>query len=214
MKKKKLTRKERKQLRDEELSRRGIDPEARRPPQKQLSGKAIWASLFQSGQQDKVQEAFAMALVTSDELVDEPEFEEIVLDPMESVEALVEVAEKRGLSPGVDSYSEDVQMDVLDGVIRKVLTKPLQKQIKDAIDRLVDRLEETGDKDTLVQASAVQSFLKMIKEKSAWTGIGLVREFVRQSLEEGFDIIQVSDEKMPIEKLLGDIIQLMDDDEL
>ncbi|MBN1310346.1 MAG: hypothetical protein JXB30_02930 [Anaerolineae bacterium] len=213
MKKKKLTRKERKQLRDEELAKRGIDPDARRQPPKVLKGQAVWASMFQSGKSKQVQEAFLEAVIMSEDLADEPEMEEVFFDPIKTIDALIEEAQRVGIRDMDDDLPEDVQIEVQDRVVKKLLTRQMQRQIKDAVDRLVDRLEKTGDKQKLPSASAIQIFTKSLKanEKDGWTGIGLVQELVRRSIEAGVELIDFVEQETSDNKDINEILQSMDE---
>jgi hypothetical protein len=210
MKKKKLTRKERKRLLDEEMAKRGIDPDARRQKKESAASKMSWLSSFQS--EKEASEAFAEMLVMSGLLADEPELEELLFDPMLSVNTLAEVVAELGLvAEGGDlsdwAISEDAQMDVHERVTARLLTKQSQRQFENAIAQLVKRLERTQEAEKLVIASAVQFFMKSVRDKAGWATLGLVQEIVRRSMDAGFKLLNFVDEHVSEGQSVTDVIR-------
>lgn len=213
MKKKKLTSKEPKRLLDEELAKRGVDPDARRHRQGSTVSKMAWLSPFPS--EEEANETFVRMLIMSHELADEPEMEDLLFSPVQSVEVLTEVVQEMGLLTENGDLSdwkasEDTQMHVRQKVTEKLLTKQLQQQFEKAVTRLAERLKRAQDTDKFISVSAVRVFMETIKDPSAWATVGLVREVARRSLDAGFKILNFVDQQTSEEQSIGDVIRSLD----
>lgn len=169
-----------------------------------------WLSSLQSEQE--AQEAFVQALIMSHSLADEPELEDLLFDPMQSVNTMMEVVTEMGLAnedggPLKKDLPEDTQMEIQERVATTLLSKKAQQRFENAIAHLVNRLESTQDEQKLVSATAVQFFMKSIKDKAGWSTLGVVQEIVRRSLDAGFEIMQFVDERVSEEKSVVEILE-------
>jgi hypothetical protein len=189
MKQKKLSKKERKQMRDQELAQRGIDPIQRR--EKAASGGSMNALISRIDDEASA-ESFIMAVAESGILADEPELVAIYANPGDAIRAMFKAVQQVGMTAeGELSTDEEDQIKMQELVARKLLTKEFRKQIKEGVDNLVRRLEQEKNP-LIIQASAAQIVMNSAKKVETWMLIGLVSEIVRRSVEAGMRLTQAS----------------------
>jgi hypothetical protein len=146
-------------------------------------------------------EQLMMTLLASEDLIEEPEFDELFIDPMRCVDTFIEVGEELGIEPEAlgqlpDEEREDTQMDMLEMTTQRVLTDELRQDILDALSKLRQRLKRAGKREKAAQAAALQSFLGGGESGEIWPMIGLVQAIVRRSMAAGFELFEASMEVM------------------
>lgn len=142
-------------------------------------------------------EGLMMTLLASEGLIEEPEFDEIIIDPMRCVDTFVEVGEELGIDPEAlsrlpEEEREDTQMNMLEMTTQRLLTDELRQDILDALSDLRQRLKRAGKREKVAQAAALQSFLGEDESSEMWHMMGLVQAIVQRSLAAGFEMYEAS----------------------
>ncbi len=142
-------------------------------------------------------EQLMMTLVASEDLIEEPEFEDIIIDPMRCVDTFVEVGEELGIDPEAlsqlpDEEREDTNMQMLEMTTRRLLTDELRQDIINALNSLRLRLKQAGQPEKAAKAASLQSFLGGSESSEVWPLIGLVQAIVQRSLAAGFELLEAS----------------------
>lgn len=138
-----------------------------------------------------------MILLDTADLAEEPEFEELLVNPLLAAETLAEAGQELGLTPAMlmqlpEEEQVDRQMDIIELTTRRLLTDELRRDVVEALERLRLRLKQSGDKQQLARVAALQSFLGQSKEDALWSMIGLVQAIVRRSVAAGFELMEAS----------------------
>lgn len=155
---------------------------------------------------DATAERLMMTLLDSADLIEEPEFEEIIIDPIRSVDTFAEIGEELGIDPEAlsrlpDEEREDTQMEMLVTTTQRLLTDDLRQDVVDGLNNLRLRLKRSGKREQVAQAAALQSFLRDNEDDGTWSMIGLVQAIVQRSLEAGFELYEASMEVMETGRL-------------
>ena len=161
-------------------------------------------------------EQFMKILLASADMVGEPEFEEIFVDPMGCVDTLAQVGEELGVDPGslgdlAAENREDIKVRMIEETTQRLLTDELRRNIINALNDLRQRLKQSGKQEEAARAAILQAFLKMDNLDNAgelWSMIGLVQAVVQRSLAVGFDMLEASREVWEPESPGGDDIPL------
>ncbi len=151
-------------------------------------------------------EQLMIAIVGSENLIDEPEFEDIFLDPMLCVETLAEAAEESDIAPeSLSQMSEeelfDTRLDLLEMTTERLLTDELRQDIVHGLNALRLRFKRSGERDKVAQVAALQSFLSFDESSELWATIGLVQAIVQRSLATGSELLDASVEIMGADHL-------------
>jgi len=147
---------------------------------------------------DTDMDQFMMLLLDSADLIEEPEFEEIIIDPMHSMETFAEVAQELDIDPGVldDSFDEerdDALAEALEITIQRLLTDDLRRDIVSALNTLRLRLKRSGKEEEVARVAALQSFLREgTIDAGMWSLFGLVQAIVSRSMAAGLALFSVS----------------------
>ena len=148
-------------------------------------------------------EQLMMTLLATEDLIEEPEFEEMFIDPIRCVDTFAEVGEELGIDP--DSLSqlpeeerEETMMEMLLMTTQQLLTDELRQDVIDALNELRLRLKRAGKREKAAKAAALQSFLGESEDRELWSTIGLVRAIVQRSLAAGFELLDASMELVDV----------------
>ena len=204
-KKKKLTRKQRKQQRREAIARkrkeRGWEPQ-QAPPTHRAEVFEDMLPLFTeigdpTAPSTSTAEQLIVALLDTDHFADEPEFEEIIIDPLLCLNTFTEVIREFDIEPGSlnelpDEEREDTQMTVREEIIRRLLTDELRQDIINGLIDLRLRLKRSGEREEVAKAAALQSFLGRDTGSDIWPMMGLVQAIFARSLAIGFELMEAA----------------------
>ena len=200
-KKKKLSRKQLKQQRQEAVARKrkeqGWQPReyARTKRAQDEVIEDMRPLLMDTSTSD---EALLNIFIDSWHLAEEPEFEEIVIDPMLCVMTFIEAAEELGIGPtSLDTLSdedvdEEAQIEMMQITVRRLLTKQVRAEIIDGLNDLRLRLKQSGTVMEVARVAALQSFLREHNDLETWSVIGLVQAIVGRGLEAGLALFELS----------------------
>lgn len=138
-----------------------------------------------------------MAVLDSADLVEEPEFEEVLVHPFRATETLAEVGQELGLNPETleqlpPEEQADRQAEIIELTTRRLFTAELRQDIVAALERLRQRLKRSGEKQKVARMAALQSFLSKSDYDEIVPMIGLVQAVVRRSLVAGFELMEAS----------------------
>ncbi len=205
-KRKRLTRRERKEQRRAAMARvrkeRGWQPPPSQPIQaNEVLDDALY--LFPEIGDESAQlppvDQLMMTLLDSADLADEPEIEEIFIEPLLCTATFVKVGEEMGHDPDSllelpEEEREDVHIEMLVETIPQLLTDELRQEILDGLDKLRLRLKHAGRREEAARAAVMQSFLSETADSQMWALIGLVQAIFHRSVFVGFDMIEASAE--------------------
>jgi hypothetical protein len=146
------------------------------------------------------------SLLESAELINEPEFEDVLLDPMASVTLFIDAAHDRGFTPeDVGKLDEDerimFELEIIADITDELLTPESLQEIVEALEELRARLKRQGKPLQVAQVALVQSFLQYPEDANALEPIGLVQALVMKSVTAGFEMGEAS---LEILKSLGE----------
>ncbi len=148
-------------------------------------------------------EQLMMTLLASEDLVGEPEFEEIVINPILCVEVFAEVSQELGVDPDSlgerelsDEEREGIQMDILEGATQRLLTDELRQDIVNRLNNLRLRLKRSGKREEAARAAALQSFLGERGSSEIWPMVGLVQAICHRNFMVGVELLEASMEVM------------------
>ena len=135
--------------------------------------------------------AYLSALLDSDWMIEEPEFEAIYLSPVHLTGRYAEAATAAGFDP--DSFralEEDERsekhLDFLTRAISEMLDEGTRKEILDALDALRERLLEEGEREQAARTGLVLDFLEQKDNVRAWATVGVIIALGQRSLAAGF----------------------------
>ena len=138
------------------------------------------------------------ALMESDTLIAEEEFESLFFPPLESADLFSQIASERGWSPEalkeLDGIAlEDVHFDIIQECIPNLLTEEMKQEILQALQDCHGRLQKQGKGQKAAQVGVIQFVLsdKEMDNKS-WQLTALVHGLVRRSVAVGFSLMETT----------------------
>lgn len=135
------------------------------------------------------------------DLLNEPEFEEIELDPMLTTNTMLETMEEMGVDP--EHVAPNEQMgEAFTEMIQTLVTPTLRQEIIQAAIAARGRLREAGDTKTLKKVAALQFVMQEDALSSMLPTVGLVQTLVQNGMEAG----------LALGELIQDVEQSSDDD--
>ncbi|MEW5956546.1 MAG: hypothetical protein AB1801_02400 [Chloroflexota bacterium] len=206
-KKKRLTRKEQKEQRQAAIARKRAEKGWTERSSKSLNSHQQellddMLPLFPlAGERQVLPEAslepLMMSLLDSQELAQEPEFQDIIVNPLQCVQTFSEVAQELGIEP--DDFSElpdeergDTHFELLETTIQRLLNDELRQDIIDGLNTLRLRLKQSGPREKVAKVAALQMFLPAKEGSQIWPMVGLVQAIFQRSLAAGFELASVS----------------------
>ena len=159
-------------------------------------------------------EELMTAVIASEGIADEPEFEGALIDPLLCAETVARVGEEMGFTPETsgDLPEEErgiTRMQVLNESLRRLLTEEWCQDVLKGLNDLRLRLRRSGEKEKTAQVAVLQSFLRNDKSRATWPTMGLVQAIFHRSVAAGFEMIEASTEMMgtgAIENLQASLI--------
>ncbi len=152
------------------------------------------------GSDDNLEGLLEVLYETSD-FIEEPEFEDLIIPPSDSLLEFTKAAEAVGLGPSSvdemddDDFADEKWVDVNTTAITKLLTKSVRQEILDSLNALRFRLKKLRkSKKDVARAAVAISFLQDRQNKEIWPVIGIVDAVFRRSLNVGFTLMKMSGE--------------------
>ena len=138
-----------------------------------------------------------MTVLASEDMANEPEFQEIIIDPMLCANTFAGIAEERGIGPDTltglpEEEGEDLQMQIMEEMIKRLLTQEVRQDILKGLDDLRQRMKPSGKQEETARAASLQSFLSREEVQENWGMIGLVQGIFHRSLTVGFKMHETS----------------------
>lgn len=149
------------------------------------------------------------ALTASVRWADEPEFEEIIFDPMKAALAWTKAAEDRGWTPETfgqleEEESEGIDFEISAEVIPQLLTPEISQQLLHGFEEISRRFKREGKMEQAVQAGFIRLFLKDQSEPELWSMVGLLHAILQRSVLAGFSLSEVFTELDEVGMTAGD----------
>ncbi len=150
------------------------------------------------------------AVFDSEELLEEPEFDDLVLPPLECVQIFVQEAEKQNVTPEMipdlsEDDREEIYLDTLGAVSKIMVNDEFRREMVERLDMLRIRWKKKwfGKKKKIAQAAGVQAFLQGDDEDSReiWPVMGLTLALVDRSVRAGFALSAAAMEATDAEDL-------------
>lgn len=135
-------------------------------------------------------------VLDSDDLADEPEFEEIIFDPMLSAHTFVEVGQELGWDPDaaetLNKLSKEEQNDkffeLMEQTSQRLFTEEANREILSRLNTLRLRLKRSAKRKKVAKVAALQSFLSGQQSDEIWPMIGLIQALIQRSVYAGFEL--------------------------
>ncbi|MBN1658627.1 MAG: hypothetical protein JXA93_09515 [Anaerolineae bacterium] len=140
---------------------------------------------------------YLAAIVDSDWMTDEAEFEAIYLPPIHLAGRYIEAAEAAGFDPASfelldEEKRADRHIDFLTRAIDDLLTEEIEDDILDAMECLRERLIEEGEREQAARAGLVLDFMEQEESATMWSTVGVVLALGQRSLDAGFALTQTA----------------------
>jgi len=136
-------------------------------------------------------------ILDSADLVEEPEFEDIIINPLQCMEIFAEVGEDLGIT--AEEFAElpederdDTHFEMLQKTIQRLLTDEIRQTIIKRLDKLRLRLKKSGQTDRVARVATLQMFLPSQEGDEMWPMVGLVQAIVQRSLAAGFELFEMT----------------------
>jgi hypothetical protein len=145
-------------------------------------------------------EVITRVVTESGSLIGEPEFEELLLDPMKSANLYLAAAQTRGIAPdALDALAEDegeeVQDEILTEVGEELVTPEVRLEILAALEQLRQRFKVEGKRLQVAEVAALQVALQSgMSKASEWAGVALVQALTVKSVEAGLELAAKTNE--------------------
>lgn len=157
-----------------------------------------------SGSPSRALQELMTTLLDSGDLIDEPELEAILIEPMLCADTFALVGEGMGLTPEKlaalpPEEQDDVHIDILEQSIGRILSEKICQDILVALNALRLRLRQSDRKEEAARVAALQSFLREDINRASWPLIGLVQAIFQKSLDAGFRLIDASSTMLGID---------------
>lgn len=142
-------------------------------------------------------EEIMMTLLDSADLTDEPEFDEVIFDPMQAIDAFIEASQKLGIGPDnlerFEALSPDERgdkhLEMLEMAAKRLLTQEIRQDILERLNKLRLRLRRSaGKRKKVAKVAGLQLFLSDKEGKEMWPVNGLVSALVHRSVNAGFEL--------------------------
>jgi hypothetical protein len=152
-------------------------------------------------QTDAAEERLIMTVLESDDLADEPELQEIMIDPMLCTDTFAQVGEEMGIDPRkFDRLSEEkrgkIQVQMVEECTQRLLREDLRQDILKGLDGVRLRLKRSGEHREAARVATVQWLLSMEGFRATWPMVGVLQAVFNRSLMAGFEINKVTLELM------------------
>lgn len=163
-------------------------------------------AMIQARSESEGTEQLFLLLADSADLAEEPEFEEVILPPIECAETFATVGMELGFEPEAlanlpEEEREEKQLEILETTTQRLLTDELRQEIITALDMLRQRLKLAGQRAEAAKAAALQLFLSDRKTRDLWPMLGLPQEIVRRSLVVGIELMAATFEAEELDQL-------------
>lgn len=175
---------------------------------------------------EAVMENIFMAAADTAHFIDEPEFDDIGFDPMETPRLFTEAGIKLGFED-MEELSEDEQqdafMDIVEEIIDDILTDEIEQDIISAIEQLRNRFRKLkGKRQAVTNLAALQMVLSTDSPENkhiAWSSMGLIHALLQRSMGVGLEFMGVLDElddvnpdPDSVQRIMEEISTISDDD--
>ena len=140
--------------------------------------------------------------------VDEPEFEDLIFDPVQTTDVFIEAATEQGWAPeSIDQPGEEeleaFYFEIFPALIPQLLTAELRQQLLDGLEQISRRFKQEGEPEQALQASFLRMFLKSQSEVELWGMVGLLHAIFRRTLATGFSLAEVFAELGTVRRTTG-----------
>ena len=152
-------------------------------------------------------EKLMMAALGSEDLAEEPEFDAVIIPPIDAINAFSAATAEMGIDPETFATNDDAESDaeedqrieLFEKATTRLLTDELRQEIIDGLTALRARWKAEGRLDDVPQAAAVQMFLESEQPDEVVAAIGLVQALVRRALDIGFTLVDAAPAFEPAE---------------
>jgi hypothetical protein len=147
--------------------------------------------------------ALIKVAVDSMELLEEPEFDQVFIEPIEAVTRLLSIAEAMGFDPDtfgdiMEHGEDETNEEVFNELCRQLLTPELHRKLIEGLSNLRRRLPMPAAVEKRRRAAAVQFFLETEEMSMVVPLLGLVRALILNAIEAGFALAEAT---FQVEKL-------------
>jgi hypothetical protein len=138
-------------------------------------------------------ENLVKAVLPTDKIAMEPEFDDILGDPISCTSIYSETISKmevnwKSFGDLPPQLAASVRLQIMEETVRQFLTDSLRFEILDGLNRYRLRKKQSGDKMEAGIAAAIQLVLKDEKNNPIWPKIGLLHGIIHNSITLGLEI--------------------------
>jgi len=126
----------------------------------------------------------------SAELINEPEFTALLINPLDAMESLVEVETLYpDQSQGKDEQMSEAEMYIFNQTLSKLLTPEIQTTILSQLKELSQRQRDSHNLTKAANIEFLYSLLNKVRDREAWITTGLIHGIVGKSVNAGNDLM-------------------------
>lgn len=153
-------------------------------------------------------EKLMMAALGSEDLAEEPEFDAVIIPPIDAINAFSAATAEMGIDPETFATNDDAEesdaeeeqrIELFEKATTRLLTDELRQEMIDGLTALRARWKAEGRLDDVPQAAAVQMFLESEQPDEVVAALGLVQALVRRALDIGFTLVDAAPAFEPAE---------------
>ncbi len=132
--------------------------------------------------------------ISSYDMVEEPEFADIVHEPLFCSKSLMDATKALGVNIETfrilpESLAGSIRFQIAEEAARRVLTDELRQEIMERLNRYRLRKKRNGEKMEAGKAAAMMLLLKDRDSEAIWSKIGLIHGIVNNSASVGSELI-------------------------
>lgn len=141
----------------------------------------------------------------SGDLLEEAEFDDIFIEPIEAVGALIKTSEAMGYGPeilnvGDEEADQEARDELMGKLWQQLVTPPLRRRLIEGLAALRKRLRRADEQEMRRTAAAVQFLLEADRTDDMTPHLGFTRNLLIRGLDTGFGLVGTSMELGEIEK--------------
>ena len=150
-------------------------------------------------------EAMVRAVLHTEKIATEPEFHDIVGDPIHCVLIFSETISKADVNwhsfgDLPPKLAEFIRLQVMEETIRNFLTESLRSEILEGLNRYLIRKKQSGDRKEASIAAVIHIILKDEGNNLIWPKIGLLHGIIHNSISFGLEIKDSYNQILGIDK--------------
>jgi len=126
----------------------------------------------------------------SGQLVQEPEFTELLIDPLAALQTMAEMEQNSGREIDEDDEMTTEEIVLFNQSLSKLLTPNVQTAILQQLKTLAERQTASHNLAKAAHVNLLYSLLNTIRTREVWTLIEFIRTLIEKSISAGYDLME------------------------